>query len=561
MTILETFIKLRDDLKLWVTNNLNTKANISHGHEDLQEQIGELDSKVGDISVADQISTALDAKTLVVTITESEDGVLTASHTSTQIYEHVQNGGQAVASFYDGDEFWKFSSVNAGSAVATFIGDDAYLCVYEISDDGSVYEYSHLLATEAAIKNNTLIVTLSEDGETASHSSTQIFDHIQNGGNVFLFTDNQLFHLNLCYDSNALFEFRVDEYIYQYNINDNGSVERSEFYIADGDLVYPLIVEIDSETELASHSATEIYNHICNGGKALLYSKYGTCYNYAGGNDHHVSFIYLTDDGMLSRYDIYNNSYDFSENPIIDPEYVDQAIANMVDSAPETLNTLNELAAALGNDENFATTVATQIGELESKVGDETVADQITDAVSQKSQVQMVTGDVSEVLPTLKIHKLTKAEYEQQIADGSIDENALYLTPDEEIDLSIYATEEYVNDAISSIPVQDVSNQIENHNINIEAHEDIRILLSNLENLVGDTNVSSQISKAIEEIAHPVSSINGKTGVVSLTASDVGALPSNTEIPSVVGLATEEYVNNAVAQKSQVQIITWEADD
>ena len=30
MTILETLIKLRDDLKLWVTNNLKTKANISY---------------------------------------------------------------------------------------------------------------------------------------------------------------------------------------------------------------------------------------------------------------------------------------------------------------------------------------------------------------------------------------------------------------------------------------------------------------------------------------------------------------------------------------------------
>lgn len=30
MTILETFIKLRDDLKLWVTNNLKEKANISY---------------------------------------------------------------------------------------------------------------------------------------------------------------------------------------------------------------------------------------------------------------------------------------------------------------------------------------------------------------------------------------------------------------------------------------------------------------------------------------------------------------------------------------------------
>lgn len=43
-------------------------------------------------------------------------------------------------------------------------------------------------------------------------------------------------------------------------------------------------------------------------------------------------------------------------------EYVKSEIASMVDSAPETLNTLNELAAALGDDPNFATTIATQIG-------------------------------------------------------------------------------------------------------------------------------------------------------------------------------------------------------
>ena len=45
--------------------------------------------------------------------------------------------------------------------------------------------------------------------------------------------------------------------------------------------------------------------------------------------------------------------------------YADQAAADaaaaLVDSAPETLDTLNELAAALGNDPNFATTIVTLI--------------------------------------------------------------------------------------------------------------------------------------------------------------------------------------------------------
>lgn len=42
--------------------------------------------------------------------------------------------------------------------------------------------------------------------------------------------------------------------------------------------------------------------------------------------------------------------------------YADTKIAALVGSSPATLDTLNELAAALGNDPNFATTIATQLG-------------------------------------------------------------------------------------------------------------------------------------------------------------------------------------------------------
>ena len=41
---------------------------------------------------------------------------------------------------------------------------------------------------------------------------------------------------------------------------------------------------------------------------------------------------------------------------------VDSAVSGIINSAPAALDTLNELAAALGNDPNFATTIATQMG-------------------------------------------------------------------------------------------------------------------------------------------------------------------------------------------------------
>lgn len=56
---------------------------------------------------------------------------------------------------------------------------------------------------------------------------------------------------------------------------------------------------------------------------------------------------------------------------------------------------------------------------------------------------------ITENLFTLKIHKLTQEQYERELNAGRIDENAIYLTPDEETDLSEYATQEYVDEALA----------------------------------------------------------------------------------------------------------------
>lgn len=71
---------------------------------------------------------------------------------------------------------------------------------------------------------------------------------------------------------------------------------------------------------------------------------------------------YVTDSELTAKnYATVSQVPDVSDF-VTEPE-VDQKIASLVDSAPETLDTLNELAAALGDDPNFATTIATQIGQ------------------------------------------------------------------------------------------------------------------------------------------------------------------------------------------------------
>jgi hypothetical protein len=66
-----------------------------------------------------------------------------------------------------------------------------------------------------------------------------------------------------------------------------------------------------------------------------------------------------------------NNGYDTSTN----------IIATITDSAPATLDTLNELAAALGDDPNFATTTANNIATKVSKTGDTMTGDLVTTRV------------------------------------------------------------------------------------------------------------------------------------------------------------------------------------
>jgi uncharacterized protein YoxC len=97
-------------------------------------------------------------------------------------------------------------------------------------------------------------------------------------------------------------------------------------------------------------------------------------------------------------------------------EYVDSAISALVDGAPEALNTLNELAAALGDNADFITgfntlnsTVSdlnTELGTLESTVdGLQTAVDGLTTTTgnlqSSVTTLQTDLGDVSAAAETL----------------------------------------------------------------------------------------------------------------------------------------------------------------
>ena len=118
-------------------------------------------------------------------------------------------------------------------------------------------------------------------------------------------------------------------------------------------------------------------------------------------------------------------------------------------------------------------------------------------AVDQKSQVQIIESGETETLSTLEIYKMTQEEFDKAVEDGTIVENAIYLTPEEDIDLSQYSTIDQLNEKAdkkhshkitdinelqSTLDVinEDVSKKAElNHNHDISDVVDLRVELDN----------------------------------------------------------------------------------
>lgn len=90
--------------------------------------------------------------------------------------------------------------------------------------------------------------------------------------------------------------------------------------------------------------------------------------------------------------------FDAEDNNIKDTystkEYVTQKISEIVNSAPEALDTLKELAAALNNDSNFATTIITQLETKVDKVkGKQLSTEDFTAAL--KTSLESLPGEIS----------------------------------------------------------------------------------------------------------------------------------------------------------------------
>ena len=65
------------------------------------------------------------------------------------------------------------------------------------------------------------------------------------------------------------------------------------------------------------------------------------------------------------------------------------------------------------------------------EVVDEKAREYIDQLSANKSQIQMGESGSLTIIPVLKIHRMTRDEYDNELANGNIEPDALYVTPEE----------------------------------------------------------------------------------------------------------------------------------
>lgn len=119
------------------------------------------------------------------------------------------------------------------------------------------------------------------------------------------------------------------------------------------------------------------------------------------------------------------------DNHVVTKAQLDAKVAEVVNSAPETLDTLEELSKALGDDPNFATTVANRIGTVDKKIDTEInkltnkVEANTEDLKTTKQKANTNSTNISLLNSTVATNKLSSDTQFSNVAKEQDEQNSL----------------------------------------------------------------------------------------------------------------------------------------
>ena len=182
-----------------------------------------------------------------------------------------------------------------------------------------------------------------------------------------------------------------------------------------------------------------------------------------------------TDDIATLQSGKANASHTHSSSDITDiddyatKDYVDNSISGLVDNAPDALNTLNELSAALNDDSNFASTVTTALADKANSADLATVAtsgsyNDLDDLPTIPTNTSDLTNDSDFVVSSNLATVATSGDYDDLSNKPSIPTNTSDLNNDSNfVDISNAA----VSSGITSAKVTDYDTHIADTDIHV----------------------------------------------------------------------------------------------
>ena len=192
-------------------------------------------------------------------------------------------------------------------------------------------------------------------------------------------------------------------------------------------------------------------------------------------------------------------------------DYVDTEIASLIDSAPTALDTLNELAAALGDDASFSTTITTALGKrLRFDASQSLSSGEITQALTNLG----ITATVAEVnfIDGVTSNIQTQLDAKQATITGA-------ATTIDDADLT--ASRAVVSDGSGKIAVSDVTSTEVGHLDGVSSN--IQTQINGLQSQItgGATTVTDSDLTADRAL---FSDSSGKIGASDITTTELGHL-------------------------------------
>lgn len=224
-----------------------------------------------------------------------------------------------------------------------------------------------------------------------------------------------------------------------------------------------------------------------------------------------------------------------SWNAKADKTYVDNKVASLVDSSPETLDTLNELATALGDDPNFATTVANQIGlkanqtDLDSHTSNKSNPHGVTASQVGLGNVDN-TSDANKPVSTAQQTALNNLK--DELSESITSENKEWVVTDEDGNIVTRVDENGLETTTVTAQAVVINGVDVETTLSGKANSSHTHSISDITNL--DTTLDSKATQTYVDDELAKKSDIGHTHDEYLEASDIE------------GYATEDYVNKAI---------------